>query len=133
MKRRPHKPPNRHPHRKVNPAWIKRLTLNVIYLKKPGDPIVSTAKLVWTLPAEDVNDASSIDVLDAGVVIGSTSADATSFDTGDLSPGTHDFTVIVRSKAGSQFDSDASNTASVSVPEASVKLTAVSDLSATLA
>lgn len=94
---------------------------------------MSIAQLNWTLPVEDAADASQVDVLDAGTVIGSVAPNVGEFSTSELTPGDHVFTVIVRSKAGAAFDSDASNAATVTVPVASVKLTAVSDLTATLA
>ncbi len=94
---------------------------------------MATVHLTWTLPAEDVNDATSIDALDNGTVVGTVPAGATDFMTSELPEGDHAFTVIVRSKAGAAFDSDPSNTATVTVPPASVKLTAVSDLAAALA
>lgn len=94
---------------------------------------MSLAKIQWTLPAEDVNDASQIDVFDNGTAIGTVAPNVLEFSTPELAPGVHNFTVVVRSKAGADFDSDPSNAASITVPAASVKLTAVSDLTAALA
>lgn len=95
---------------------------------------MSLANLRWTLPPEDAADATKVDVFDNGTQIGS--ADATpvnEFSSGELDPGDHVFTLIVRSRAGAAFDSDPSNVATIAVPAAPVKLTAISDLTATLA
>lgn len=93
---------------------------------------MSLAQLKWTLPAEDVNDASQVDVFDNGVGIGTVAANVSEFSTPELAPGDHNFTAVARSKAGPTFDSDPSNVATITVPVASVKLTAISDLTATL-
>lgn len=94
---------------------------------------MSIAQLKWTLPPEDVADASQVDVFDNGAPIGSVAPTVSEFDTGELASGDHLFSVIVRSRAGSAFDSDASNSVTVNVPAPSVKLTPVSDLTAVLA
>ncbi len=93
---------------------------------------MSTVNLLWTLPPQDAHDASGVDVFDGATQIGSVAADVTTFTTGDLEPGDHSFTVVVRSSAGPAFDSDASNAAVVTVPVVPVKLAAVTDLAATL-
>lgn len=93
---------------------------------------MALAQLKWSLPAEDAADASAVDVLDAGTVVGTVAPNVGEFSTAELAPGDHTFDVIVRSRAGAAFDSDPSNAASVTVPVPSVKLTAVSDLTAVL-
>lgn len=122
-------------HHKLAPAHIRRLALFLIYY--PPDEYfkeftMALVQLKWSLPAEDAADASQVDVFDGANQVGTAHPDAGEFSI-DAAPGDHSFTVVVRSKAGAQFDSDASNAAAVTVPAASVKLTAVSDLSAALA
>lgn len=97
---------------------------------------MSVAVLTWSLPPEDINDAKAVDVLDSGTAVGSVDPSALNFTTAELAPGDHTFTVVVRSKAGPEFDSDPSNPAQVTVPVAvppPVKLTAIADLAAVLA
>lgn len=94
---------------------------------------MSLAQVKWSLPAQDVAEAKAVDVLDNGAVVGSVDPSVTEFMTPtDLEPGDHLFTVVVRSRAGDAFDSDASNAAPINVPALPVKLTAVSDVSVTL-
>lgn len=117
-------------HHRLKAARIRRLELLILYYK---EATMSLAQLKWSMPVEDVNDAARVDVFDNGAVIGTVDPSVLEFATQELTPGDHAFIVVVRSKAGAQFDSDASNQANVTVPAVSVKLTAVSDLTATLA
>lgn len=125
----------RRKHKKLCAAHIRRLALLTLYYPKTQcfeEFQMSLVQLKWSIPAEDVADATSVDVFDTGVKVGSVAASVAEFSS-DVAAGDHSFTVVVRSKAGAAFDSDASNVVAVTVPAASVKLTAVSDLTAALA
>ena len=93
---------------------------------------MATAQLKWTLPAADSGHSSQVDLFDAGVHIGWVTPEVTTFTTGELAPGDHPFSAIVRSKSGATFDSDPSNVAVLTVPTPAVKLGTVSDLTAVL-
>jgi hypothetical protein len=119
-------------HHRLKPARIRRLTYTQLYFE---EFTMSLAQIKFTLPPEDANDADHVDIFDNQVAIGSAPPSAGEFSTAELAPGDHAFTAVVRSKAGPDFDSDPSNVATVTVPvpvQPPVKLTAISDLTATL-
>lgn len=83
---------------------------------------MATATLKWTLPATrvdgsplDAGDITLVDVLDNGAVISTLPGQPQDYTTDMLTPGDHAFTVIVQDSGGRR--SDASNSASINVPD----------------
>lgn len=103
---------------------------------------MSTVNLIWTDPTTRTDgaalapgDIAGIDIFDdasatPGTPIGSVSGAGTTFSTGVLSVGVHNFTAIVRDTAG--HSSASSNVASVTVPATLAAPAAITDLAATL-
>lgn len=104
---------------------------------------MSTATLTWTVPTTrtdgsslDPNDIASIDILDdlndgsGPFTIGSVSGAGTSFTTGLLTVGLHNFSVLVNDTTG--HVSAQSNIAQLDVPATQAAPSAVTDLAATL-
>jgi hypothetical protein len=119
------------------PPTIHRLDLIIRYRR---NSTVSTATLNWTVPTTRIDgspllatDIASIDIFDSASgksPIGNVLGAATSFTTGTLSVGVHDFTAVVNDTSG--HVSAASNTAAVTVAATLAAPSAISDLAATL-
>lgn len=100
--------------------------------------MVFKATLTWTNPTTRVDgsplnssDIQGVDVYDALGKIGTVTGGATtSFETDALTPGPHDFHLVVFDTVG--HVSDNSNIATVMVPVEVAKPSAVTDLSASL-
>jgi hypothetical protein len=103
---------------------------------------MSTATLNWTVPNTRIDgsplaasDIASIDIFDStsstpSVPIGTVKGAGTSFTTGVLTVGVHNFTAVVNDTTG--HFSAPSNTASATVEATLAAPTAIADLAATL-
>jgi hypothetical protein len=103
---------------------------------------MSTATLNWTVPTTRVDgtalapsDVASIDVFDSAsptpnMAIGTVQGAGTSFATGVLSVGVHNFTVVVNDTTG--HSSATSNVASANIPAVLAAPSAVTTLAVTV-
>jgi hypothetical protein len=142
MSKKHHKPASNSP---PQSAHIDRLDLHIHY-EKWSKLIMSTATLTWTNPTTRLDGSvftpdqiKEVDIFDfpsipgvptTNTQIGTVTGAGTTFTTGVLDVGVHNFTVVVTDIAGHM--SAASNVASVTVPATQANPSAVTDLSAVL-
>ena len=119
-----------------DPGFIHRMV--ILYVRRKGK-VMSTASLMWVLPttrtdgsALSPSEIQSVDIFDTDTTtpIANVPGAGTTFTTGTLSVGVHNFTVVVNDTTGHK--SAPSNTASLTVPATLANPSPATSLTATL-